>query len=44
MTRAQLSAFALAVGVTAAGVAVAITLAAGEIVAAADPRRWRSDA
>ncbi|WP_272818761.1 hypothetical protein [Prescottella equi] len=39
--RAQLSAAALAVVVTAAGVAAAITLAAGEVVGRLDPRRWR---
>ncbi|WP_272818949.1 hypothetical protein [Prescottella equi] len=40
MTR-HLSAAALAVAVTAAGVAAAIALAAGEIVGRLDPRRWR---
>lgn len=38
--RAQLSAAALAVAVTAAGVAAAIALAAGEVVGRLDPRRW----
>lgn len=39
MTR-QLSAAALAVVVTAAGVAAALALAAGDIVGRLDPRRW----
>ncbi|MBM4508654.1 hypothetical protein GS421_00290 [Rhodococcus hoagii] len=38
--RAQLSAVTLAVALTAAGVAAAIALAAGEIVSRLDPRRW----
>lgn len=39
--RAQLSAVTLAVGLTAAGVAAAIALAAGEVVGRLDPTRYR---